>query len=66
MRATRTRWVGAITSAVPVITSRPPWFTQRQSNRISRFSGRFSRAVTVVAIVSPTPTGWRKRSDCAR
>ncbi len=55
--------VGAMTSAVPVMTSSPSWLVARQSKRTRCLSVRFSFTVTVTVIVSPRPTGRRKCSD---
>ena len=55
--------VGAITSAWPVITVSPAWFSQRQSSRRICLSGRFSVTVTDAVMISPMPTGRLKRSD---
>ena len=66
MRGRRTFSVGASTSAVPDTTCAPSWFVQAQSKTTRFFSGFFSRAVTVAVMVSPRPTGARKRRSCDR
>ena len=58
--------VGAITVGRAGDTSRRPgWCTGNRARR-DRFSGRFSVTVTVTVIVSPRPTGRRKRRSCPR
>ena len=54
---------GAMTSAVPVMTSSPCWFVARQSNMTRCVSSIFFVTFTVTVIVSPSPTGRWKCSD---
>ena len=53
----RTFSTGAITVAVPSMTTSPRWFTQRQSSEIRLRPGSFAAALTETAITSPTITG---------
>ena len=54
--------LGAMTSAVPVRTVSPSWFSHRQSKTIVPVSGRFSLALTVTRTLSPRAIGrWNDR-----
>ena len=55
--------VGAMTSAVPVMTSSPRALVARQARITRCVSAAFSRTLTETVIVSPKPTGQRKCSE---